>query len=97
MKLPRGHEKINLTYNNKSNEHVYLPLQQQVQQQQQVLRQQLLRLQQKRLMQQQQNQVLVASPSSEVSQPSSFSNMEDLFNNTIAPNVNVALQVSRYR
>ncbi|XP_042888857.1 nuclear receptor coactivator 1-like isoform X16 [Penaeus japonicus] len=47
----------------------------------------------KRLIQQQQNQVLVPTPSSDVTQPpTSYQNMDDLFNNTIAPNVNVTLQ-----
>lgn len=55
-----------------------------------LMRQQDMR---KRLIQQQQNQVLVPTPASDVTQPpTSYQNIEDLFNNTIAPNVNVTLQ-----
>ncbi|XP_069958728.1 nuclear receptor coactivator 1 isoform X8 [Cherax quadricarinatus] len=56
-----------------------------------LLRQQETR---KRLLQHQQQQVLVPSNTSDVAQPppTSYQNMDDLFNNTVAPNVNVTLQ-----
>lgn len=46
-----------------------------------------------RLLQHQEQQQVIVPSNTSVTQPTSYQNIDDLFNNTVAPNVNVTIQV----